>query len=65
VVGLLLRVTIREWIRGFAELRDPSTLDAGNQRVVRAWRRARGFAYVLWLLVALIALLGVAKPVLA
>jgi hypothetical protein len=64
VLGLLLRVTIREWVRGFAELRDPATIDAGNARVFRAWRRARAFAYGLWLLIALIAFLGVVKPAL-
>jgi hypothetical protein len=65
VAGLLLRLTIREWVRGFAELRTPDGVDAGNARVLAAAARARIYAYVLWALVAAIAFLGVVKPTLA
>lgn len=61
-LGLLLRITIREWVIGFGEVRVEATRDAGNARVQAAARRATGLAHLLWLLVAAIAFLGVVKP---
>jgi hypothetical protein len=64
VLGLLLRLIIRDWVTGFGLLRDPAQTEAGNAMILNAYRRATRFAHLLWLLVALIALLGVAKPLL-
>ena len=64
-LGLILRVTIRDWILGFGMLRDPAQATAANVLIFNAYRRATRFAHSLWLLVALIALLGVAKPLLS
>ena len=67
VIGLLLRRIIRDWARGFATL---NTLDVAaaaqadaNALIYGAYRRATRLAHGLWLLVALIALLGVSKPI--
>jgi hypothetical protein len=65
VIGLLLRRVIAQWAIGFRELADPSTAAAGNARIVAAQRRSTRLALTLWALVALIALLGLAKPAIA
>lgn len=66
VIGLLLRRIIRDWAQDFATLTAPtadsSAIDAANALIEAAYRRATRLAHSLWLLVALIALLGVTKP---
>jgi hypothetical protein len=64
VIGLILRTIIRDWITGFGMLRQAGNPDAANDLIFGAYRRATRFAHTLWLLVALIALLGVTKPLL-
>lgn len=61
-LGLLLRVVIRDWIKGFAQLRVEATRDSGNSLIHAAHRRAARMAMLLWLFVAAIAFLGVVKP---
>ncbi len=67
VIGLLLRRIIRDWAQGFGVLNAPhATAEAiagANTTIFSAYRRATRLAHTLWLLVALIALLGVIKPV--
>jgi hypothetical protein len=65
VIGLMLRKIIRDWAVGFGQLRDPAQQEAGNRRIFGAYRRATRLAHLLWLLVAIIALLGVTKPFVA
>lgn len=66
VLGLLLRRVIRDWALGFGVLNAPdATAEAiagANTTIFSAYRRATRLAHTLWLLVALIALLGVTKP---
>lgn len=66
VIGLLLRRVLFDWAQGFGILTDASAGEAAiaraNLAIHEAYRRAMPLAYSLWLLVALIALLGVAKP---
>lgn len=62
LLGLLLRVVIRDWVVGLGELRVPATRDAGNARIHAAHRRAQRLAHLLWIFVAAIAFLGVVKP---
>jgi hypothetical protein len=62
LLGLLLRIVIREWVAGFAQLRIPESRDAGNARIHAAHRRAQRLAHLLWICVAAIAFLGVVKP---
>jgi hypothetical protein len=62
LMGLMLRGVLAEWGRGFAELRDPATADAGNARITRAAGPSRRYALALWSCVLLAALMGVAKP---
>ncbi|MCS6948185.1 MAG: hypothetical protein NZM12_11265 [Steroidobacteraceae bacterium] len=62
VLGLLLRTTIRDWAVGFERLRDPGQVETGNALIRSAYRRATRLAHTLWLLIAIIALLGVTKP---
>jgi hypothetical protein len=62
VLGVLLRSVIQQWVVGFGELRDPATVDAGNDRIYGAYRRATRLAHTLWLGVALAAFFGVVKP---
>ncbi len=64
VLGLILRTIIRDWVVGFGLLRDPASVDSANALIFSAYRRATRFAHTLWLLVALIAFLGVTKPLL-
>jgi len=61
-LGLLLRITIRDWVAGFAQLRREGQRDAGNALITDAARRATRLAHLLWLCVAAIAFLGVVKP---
>ncbi|MCP5327880.1 MAG: hypothetical protein R3E75_03360 [Steroidobacteraceae bacterium] len=61
-LGLLLRLVIRDWIRGFAQLRAEAGHDAANRLIHAAHRRAARLAQLLWLCVAAIAFLGVVKP---
>lgn len=61
-LGLLLRIVIRDWIRGFAQLRVEATRDSANALIHAAHRRAARMAMLLWLFVAAIAFLGVVKP---
>lgn len=66
VIGLLLRRVIRDWARGFSMLNavavSPADSTRANELIFQAYRRATRLAHSLWLLVALMALLGVAKP---
>ncbi|MCB1623912.1 MAG: hypothetical protein KDI32_04955 [Pseudomonadales bacterium] len=62
VLGLLLRRVIRDWVIGFAQLRQPATEAAGNALIYAAHHRAHNLALALWVLVALTAFLGVTKP---
>ena len=62
LLGLMLRLTIRDWVTGFAQLRIEATRDAGNALIFGAHRRATRLAHLLWLFVAAIAFLGVVKP---
>lgn len=61
-LGLLLRLVIRDWIKGFAQLRVATARDSGNALIYAAHRRAARLALLLWLCVAAIAFLGVVKP---
>jgi hypothetical protein len=68
-LGLLLRGVLRDWAAGFGSLRHAADGDsvaaaAANARIAAAQARATPYAMLLWLLVAAIAFLGVAKPVL-
>jgi hypothetical protein len=68
-LGLLLRGVLRDWAAGFDALRraadgDAATVAAANARISAAQRRSTPYAVLLWLLVAVIAFLGVAKPLL-
>jgi hypothetical protein len=65
VIGLVLRITIRDWVRGFGMLRAGAEPDAANALIHGAHVRATRFAQLLWLLVAAIAFLGVTKPLLS
>jgi len=65
-LGLLLRGVLRDWADGFGMLRrvgagSAAATDA-NARIAAAHRRSTPYAMLLWLLVAAIAWLGVAKP---
>ena len=62
ILGLLLRAVIRDWVKGFAQLRNPATEADGNLLIGSAHHRARNLALLLWLLVALTAFFGVTKP---
>jgi hypothetical protein len=66
VIGLLLRRIIRDWAQGFGVLNAPNAtteaIAGANTTIFGAYRRATRLAHTLWLLVALIALLGVTKP---
>jgi len=59
-LGLLLRGSVTLWMRGFALL--DSDADAANQLIQQGHTSAQRFAHTLWLLLILMALLGVAKP---
>ena len=61
-LGLMLRLVIRDWVTGFAQLRVEETREAGNARILAAHHRAKRLAHGLWLGVAAIAFLGVVKP---
>lgn len=67
-LGLLLRGVLGDWAAGFAALRTAAADNTGaaaaaaNARITAAQRRATPYALLLWLLVAAIAFLGVAKP---
>jgi hypothetical protein len=66
IIGLLLRRIIRDWAQGFTVLNNVETSttarDDANTLIFSAYRRATRLAHSLWLLVAVIALLGVSKP---
>ena len=61
-LGLLLRLVIADFIRGFGQVRVEATREAGNALIDDAHRRAARLAILLWLCVAAIAFLGVVKP---
>ena len=61
-LGLMLRLVIQDWVKGFAQLRAEATRDAGNALIHGAHLRAGRLAKLLWLFVAAIAFLGVVKP---
>ncbi len=61
-LGLMLRIVIRDWVTGFAQLRVEATRDAGNARIFAAHQRAKRLAHLLWAGVAAVAFLGVVKP---
>lgn len=67
-LGLLLRGVLRDWALGFAALRQvgagSEAAAQANARILAAQRRSTPYAILLWLLVATIAWLGVAKPAL-
>jgi hypothetical protein len=65
VIGLLLRVTIRDWVRGFGMLRAGEDAATADGLILGAYQRATGLARALWLLVAAVAFLGVTKPLLS
>ncbi|MEO0410638.1 MAG: hypothetical protein AAF221_02200 [Pseudomonadota bacterium] len=59
-LGLLLRGSVALWIKGFGLLEsDP---DAGNALVAKGHKEATRFAHTLWLLLVVMAFLGIAKP---
>ena len=62
VIGLLLRGVLRAWARGFALLRANTEIASANALIISAYQRSTRLAHGLWLLVALIAMLGVTKP---
>jgi hypothetical protein len=68
LLGLLLRGVLRDWSRGFAQLRaavagqDAAREREANALIAAAHRRSIPYAMLLWLLVAAIAFLGVTKP---
>lgn len=68
LLGLLLRGVLRDWSSGFATLRAASSdprggdVERANELIRAAHRRSTPYAMLLWLLVAAIAFLGVAKP---
>lgn len=64
-IGLLLRGVIREWVAGFALLRRGEQLETANAMITSAHHRATRLALTLWLFVAMVAFIGVTKPVLA
>lgn len=60
-LGLLLRGSVALWIQGFGKLEsDP---DAGNALIHKGHKAATRFAHTLWLLLCIMAFLGVAKPI--
>ena len=60
-VGVYLRRIISAWGTGFAMVKD-GQVDQGNALIQQAAVRGEWGAYLLWALVALIAFLGVTKP---
>ncbi|MEZ5499679.1 MAG: hypothetical protein R3E77_09655 [Steroidobacteraceae bacterium] len=64
VLGLLLRGVITAWRLGFQQLRAGAGVDAANDLIHGAHRRAARLALALWIAVAVIAWLGVTKPAL-
>lgn len=60
-MGLLLRGAIARWQQGFALLAEGQT-EAGNRLVASVWKRAALQGRLLWVLIALVAFLGVWKP---
>jgi hypothetical protein len=61
-LGLMLRLVIRDWVSGFAQLRVEATRETANARILAAHQRAQRLAHLLWVGVAAIAFLGVVKP---
>lgn len=60
-LGLLLRGSVALWIQGFGKLEsDP---DAGNALITKGHKAATRFAHTLWLLLIIMAFLGIAKPI--
>jgi hypothetical protein len=60
-LGLLLRGSVALWIQGFGKLE--SDQDAGNALIRKGHKEATRFAHTLWLLLCIMAFLGVAKPI--
>ncbi len=61
-IGVLLRVLLADWLRGMRLVDSGEDVGLGNRLIEVAARRAERWALLLWLLVAGIALLGVAQP---
>lgn len=60
-LGLLLRGSVALWIQGFGLLE--SDAEAGNALVTKGHKQATRFAHTLWLLLIVMAFLGIAKPI--
>lgn len=60
-LGLLLRGSVALWIKGFGMLESDS--DAANALIHKGHKEATRFAHSLWLLLIIMAFLGVAKPI--
>ncbi|MEM7570635.1 MAG: hypothetical protein AAF337_12650 [Pseudomonadota bacterium] len=61
-LGLLLRGSVALWIKGFGLLE--ADADAGNALITKGHKEATRFAHTLWLLLIVMAFLGVSKPLL-
>jgi len=61
VIGLYLRSVIKAWRVGFTALRNGPNEEA-ERLIADGIRRGRHGAYVFWLMIALTAYLGIAKP---
>jgi len=61
-IGLMLRLCLRDWLRGMRLIGSGEDVGLGNGLVAVASRRAERWALLLWLFVALTALLGVVQP---
>lgn len=62
VIGLGLRFIMREWTTLFRRLAAEGSTPAVEDRLARSLRIGRGMAYVYWIGIATVALLGAAKP---
>lgn len=60
-LGLLLRGSVALWIQGFSLLEKDA--DAGNALIHKGHKEATRFAHTLWLLLIVMAFLGIAKPI--
>jgi hypothetical protein len=62
LVGLL-RHELGSWAVAIEKLQDPATVAEGNAIIMATHRTGRWYAWSLWMVVALAAYMGVAKPV--
>jgi len=62
VIGLGLRVIMRHWVTIFRQIAAEGATPALEQRLASELSMGRGLAYVYWIGIGTVALLGIAKP---